>query len=210
MDEAHQIQKHLSGIWNPLKQDGIAEINTAISPATDVKDFIHDTLSYISAQDAGGVSHTIPGAVIQGAENFAYSQINASWARIVTTQLWANVPLAELAEKIVSESWTWDWNVEASLQISGGTLSVGDGVNSLVRCIDAIASSGFSSEAFSLQSAIVSASITADGNTAHGRFAADVYAFLQYGKDYIVDPELGTTGNGHIDYGLGISFALWF
>ena len=193
-----------------VKQDAIDEVNDLISPADEIKTLVQDNLTDVSAVDSEGLVHTIPPGAINSAANFAYAGISTWWANFVGSYIWSDVPVSELHDKVTKESWTWDWNVDAEINFSGGSISLDPGFSDAVQWIESISDTGFSSETFVFENAMIGTSVTADGETANADIEAVMNAFLRYANETVIDVETGETAEGRIEYGIGISLHIWF
>ena len=193
-----------------MKKDAVKKINNSVSPANTIKGWVKDGLEEISVVDSAGLIHTIPPSEINSAANFAYAGISTWWANFVDSYIWSDVPTSELHEKVTKESWTWDWNVDADISFSGGTISLDPNFGDAVQWITLISQQGFSSSLFAFENAIVNVSVTADGETANADIEATMNAFLRYASETVVDVETGKTAGGRIEYGIGLTLHIWF
>ncbi len=204
-----RFKKSLVWLMGKGKEEAIHVANKKLSPANSFKKLVRDELTSLSALDSLGVLHSIPMGAIQDAANTTQVQVNQVWVSCLQGRLWEGISDAELSTKVVDESWTWHWKINWSLQFSGGEISLSPGINDVIDWFDSISSNGFSSKLFSLQNATFTSFINANGSTAHGNFEAGLSMSIKY-ENEIIDPELGQTGSGHVDYGMGLYFALWF
>lgn len=154
--------------------------------------------------------HTIPPGAINSAANFAYAGISTWWANFIDTYIWSGVPVSELHDKVTKESWTPNLKVNAEINFLGGSISLDPGFSDAVQWIESISDTGFSSETFLFQNAMIEASVTANGETANADIEAVMNAFLRYANEAVIDVETGETAEGRIEYGIGFSLHIWF
>ena len=205
-----KLKKRVDGLWDDAKQDAIDTINDYVSPADDIKSLVENSLVNISAVDSEGLVHTIPPGAISSAANFAYAGISTWWANFVGAYIWSDVPVSELHEKVTKESWTWDWSVDAEIEFSGGSISLDPSFDDAVQWIESISDTGFASQTFVFENAMIGTSVTANGETANADIEAVMNAFLRYANETVIDIETGETAEGRIEYGIGISLHIWF
>lgn len=204
------LKKQISELWEDTKRDAIEKVNNAVSPADAARSFIMVKLESVSSMGSEGLVHILPSSVIELAGDSAYRYVSSIWSHFVGAFIWPDVPVSELHNDVVNESWAWNWNIGAEIQFSEMSISLDPKIRDIVNLIDAISETGFSSETFEAQSIQLNASVTADGKIANADFNSCLNMFLRYTKKMTVDIETEETADGHFDFGVGVSLHIWF
>lgn len=107
--------------------------------------------------------------------------MNSLWADFAGVKIWSNVPDLNLHDKVVDESFKWDWTLNPSLKFGGGSLTL-DPVGDAGSWIQSLVVNGFSPDSgiFNYQSAVLTTSVTANGKTANGELSAGMSASVEY------------------------------
>ncbi len=205
-----KLKKRVDDIYDKLKEKGIKKINEAISPAEEISKLIQTSMERISAVDSEGIVCRIPPSVIRDTSSSVRTNLDDWWRFFIDDYIWSEVPVSSVRDFVVNESWTFDWNVEAIMTVSGGTISLHPKFSDVADWIKLVSSQGFSSSAFSLDYATIRAYISANGLTASADIEACMSAFLRYSSEMMIDTETKERANGHLDYGFGISIHIWF
>jgi hypothetical protein len=184
-----RLKKRLDAFWDDMKEDGIDELNNLVSPADEIRDYAIEQLQNVSDYDDEDVLHTLSPTVIASVGNSVYVAVNGAWADFVNTFIWSGVPTEALHEKVVRESWQWDWDVNFTLNLSGGTISLSPKWQHLWQWMDSVNQYGLDGPVLNVESVLFDSTIEADGFTATGRIRPRWDVSIQYSHD-----------EGHVDF----------
>ena len=143
-----KLKKRFDKLYNKMKESGVKKINDTFSPADNVAGWVKQSMEDVSAMDSEGVVHRIPPGVISDASSFARTMIDDWWVDFVRDYIWSDVPVSSVSSLVVNESWSFDWNVDASVTFSGGTISLDPSFSDVVEWVRLVSRQGFSSNIF--------------------------------------------------------------
>ena len=188
-----RLKKWLDKIWDSGKSSGANEANKYANDFAEIgKKAIQDNLRATSAVGPGPdgpILYTITDTRINEAGIYAYGAISTAFADFVQNNLWDDVPLADLSNKKIDESWLWHWAPKLDVTVTGGKITLNPGVSEAWEWINSVNDMGFSSKLFNFQKISIGLTATSDGHTAHGNVSRSIDLKTTYstskGKDEI-------------------------